>query len=38
MKQKDIILIALLMLVSGLLIYYVYLKPEGFVETSPLYP
>jgi hypothetical protein len=34
MKQKDIILIALLMLVSGLLIYYVYLKPEGFVETS----
>jgi hypothetical protein len=36
MTKKNLILIILLMLVSGLLIYYLYLKPEPFeITTSP---
>jgi len=34
-NKRNMIIIILLMLVSGLLIYYLYLKPEAFATTSP---
>jgi len=36
MSKRNLIIIILLMLVSGLLIYYLYLKPEAFANTTPL--
>lgn len=35
MNKKNLIIIILLMLVSGLLIYYLYLKPEAFADPTP---
>ena len=35
MNKRNMIIIILLMLVSGLLIYYLYLKPEAFGAGDP---
>ena len=34
MDKKNLIIIAVLMLISGLIIYYLYLKPEKFSLAS----
>lgn len=36
--KKKLAIIVLLMLITGLIIYYMYLKPESFIDTSPSCP